>query len=293
MIDPKLIKEIRRLSQNYLGVDKFKIKIGNLNFDKNLSKSRLGKSFQEMLDQQLGFLSEDLRSYYNEFITGFSMINFFGLDYEKNKKVKFKNTNNDAQHAFFASAVDMLVSDDTGLLNKSEFLYNFYKIDTKLVSFDEFIEFINQYRSHDHVNEDLFISQLQIYGSTSIIVANPFSVRYNNEKLEMRRLTNKYWKLFDRLLRVRFSDSDEEYFILHPSKARKNNLIFYKEIDYIIKSLNNMLNHNVEEIAELDKKKIKNGDWEGKYWSTIQYNYLLRYDSRIRRLVLQIGPISK
>ena len=79
--DPKLIKEIRRLSQHHLGVDKFKIKIGNTDFDEKLSKSKLGKSFQEMLDQQLGFILKELKSYYNEFITGFNMINLLEIDY--------------------------------------------------------------------------------------------------------------------------------------------------------------------------------------------------------------------
>ena len=284
--DPKLLREIRRLSQIHLGVDKFKIKIGSVDFDEKLSKSKLGKSFREMLDQQLLFLPEEQRTYYNEFITGFNMINFLGIDYEKNKKVKFTNTNNDALHAFFASATDMLISDDKGILNKARFLYNIYGIETRLSSFEEFKNFVKQYRSHEYLDEMLFISQLEFYGGTNIIVEDPLLVTYNSNKTEVRKLGNKYWKLFDRLTRVEVLSNSQEYYILHPSSSRRNNIIFFKEINYIIQSLNNMLRDNVSEINQTDKENIKQGNWEGKLWSSSYTDYLVVPEKHTCRLLL-------
>jgi len=143
---PELLKKVRSWSKQHLQVGKFNIKIGNVNFDENLAQSEIGKSFKQMLDQQIGTLPDGLKNFYVEFISGFNMINFLGFDYEKNKKVRFISTNNDAQHSYYGSASDIIVSRDKGLLNKSKFMYFSYDINTEVMGTNEFKTFLKNYR---------------------------------------------------------------------------------------------------------------------------------------------------
>ncbi len=46
----------------------------------------------------------------------------------------------DSHHAFHASHTDIFVSDDKRTRNKAKVLYNIYKIETKVLSLDEFLE---------------------------------------------------------------------------------------------------------------------------------------------------------
>lgn len=291
--DPSLLKEIRRSSMQYLNVDKFDLKIGSINFDENLRKSKLGKSFEEMLIRQMSFLPENLKSHYLEFITGFNMINFLGLDYERNKKVKFKSTQNDAQHTYFGSFSNIIVSRDDGLLNKAKFIYKYYDIDTKIMSTDEFVAFAKIYRSESYLSESLFLSNLYHLSKSSFIITERRPIIKHNQNEQVRKLPKKFWGLFNRLSEVGLNESDDQYLLLSPSHSRSNNILFYKEVNYIISSLDKMLHGSHDKLNDEDKTNIKAGSWNGIYWKTSYCDYWLRYSNDTRRLLLQIGPFDK
>ncbi|MFK7775111.1 MAG: hypothetical protein AB8F94_23420, partial [Saprospiraceae bacterium] len=51
--DDSIIKDVRRYSKEHLQLEKFKVNIDEINFNENLAKTVIGKSFMELLDEQL------------------------------------------------------------------------------------------------------------------------------------------------------------------------------------------------------------------------------------------------
>lgn len=291
--EPDLIKSIRLQSKQHLQVDKFNIKIDDIKFDEKLSKSKIGKSFKEMLDQQMSFNPDNQQDFYYEFITGFNMINFLGLDYEKNRKVRFKSTQNDGQHSYYGAVSDIIVSRDDGLLNKSRFMYRYYGIDTKVMSINGFKEFIKTYKDVSFSNELLFIADLRFKMDRSIVVAEKRPIIRHNQNEEVRKLITPYWGLFNRISRVKSNDNDkEEYVVLYANRVRSGNITFYKEVNYIISHLNEMLKLEHDYLSDEDKDLINKGKWEGRFWKSANTAYWLRYNNETKRIGLQIVPIE-
>lgn len=291
--DPILLRIIRQQSKQYLEVDKFNIKIDDVKFNDKLARSKIGKSFKELLAHQMNLCPENQSNFFFEFITGYYMINFLGLDKEKNRKVRFKNTQNDGQHSYFGASSDILVSQDEGLLNKSKFLYSFYGFDTKVMSLKEFKTFINSYESRNFTNESLFITDLQLKKDRSLIVSERRPIIRHNQNEEIRILSEKYWGLFNRLSVVRLNEEDDEYVVLFASNYRSGNITYYKEVNYIIKALNKMHRTNYQHLSVDDIAQIKEGCWQGLTWETEYTFYRLRFNCDTNRFGLQVGPLNK
>jgi len=290
--EPEVLKSIRSESKKLLQGDKFNIKIDDVKFDEKLAKSKIGKSFGDLLKEQMEYLQGSMKNFYNEFTTGFNLINFFGFDYEKNKKVRFKSTQNDGQHCYFGGVADIIVSRDEGLLNKSRFMYSYYGIDTKVMSTDDFKKFIKRYRELIYSNESLFINDLKAKMANSLILVEKRPVIRHNQSEEIKKLTHSYWGLFNRLSIVKSNTDDDEYVVLYPNQIRSSNITFYKDVDFIINHLNQMLGTDYQFLGKHDKASIKDGTWEGVVWNSDITTYWLRYNFDTSRIGLQVGPLK-
>jgi len=290
--EPEVLKSIRSESKKLLQVDKFNIKIDDVKFDEKLAKSKIGKSFGDLLKEQMEYLQDSLQNFYNEFTTGFNLINFFGFDYEKNKKVRFKSTQNDGQHCYFGGVADIIVSRDEGLLNKSRFMYSYYGIDTRVMSTDDFKSFIKTYQDIVYSNESLFINDLKLKMAKSLILVEKRPIIRHNQNEEIRKLTNSNWGLFNRLSIVKSNTDYDEYIVLYPNVIRSESITFYKDVNYVIRHLNKMLKTNHEFLNEHDKVSIKDGSWKGLVWESEITTYWLRYNFDTGRIGLQVGPLN-
>ncbi|MEZ4960658.1 MAG: hypothetical protein R2830_12630 [Saprospiraceae bacterium] len=290
--DNNLIKSLRRQSMKHLDVEKLNIKIGDVNFDENLTNSKLGKSFKEMLDQQISWLPENNDTLFNRITIGYNMLNFLGLDYEKNNKVKFKNTQNDGQHCYYGGTSDILVSNDNGLLSKSRFIYNYYKIDTKVMNMNQFEIYMQNYKSKYFSSEPLFLSSIEYDRFNSLILAEKRPIISHNQHEEIRALSQRYWGYFNRLSEVGSIDSNEKYLVLYKNDYRTGNITFFKEIDAIIEGISKMTNSRCNLLNEDDIEKICQGEWPGILWETDSNSYWLRYNNETGRIGLQLGPVE-
>ena len=290
--DTDLLRSVRQQSKQLLKVDKLNINIDDVNFDKNLSKSKIGKSFKDLLDQQLSYYPDDKTNFYQEFVTGYNMINFLGFDSETNRKVRFKNTLNDAQHSYFGGTSNIIVSEDKGLLNKTRFLYSYYGFETKVMTKDEFKTFLKSYKPTKYINETYLLDDLQRERNVSLIVAEKSPLIRHNLSQETRKLSHMYWGLFNYLVDIRSIENDDEYIVLFPHYTRTGNITYYKEVNYIINSLNVTFGTEFKALSEVDISSISNGTWKGLTWETDITKYWLRFNFETRNLGLQIGPFK-
>jgi hypothetical protein len=127
----------------------------------------------------------------------------------------------------------------------------------------------------------------------SIVVAEKRPIIRHNQNEEVRKLITPYWGLFNRISRVKLNDNDqEEYVVLYANRVRTGNITFYKEVNYIISHLNEMLKIEHDYLSDEDKDLIKKGKWDGRFWESANTAYWLRYNNETKRIGLQIGPIE-
>ncbi|KPM49951.1 hypothetical protein [Jiulongibacter sediminis] len=289
---PELLRSIRLESMKQLEVNKLNIKINEVDFDKKLVESKLGKTYAQLISEQLENMPKDQKGFFTEFTLGYNLINFYGLDYEKNRKVKFKNTQNDGQHAFFGGMADIIVSQDKGLLNKCRFLYNYYGVDTKIISLEQFKIFIKDYRTNNYTLESVFISDLFSRRRRSIILNGKRPMLRHNQSEEIMIIDWSYWGFFNRLSEVKSYDNDDEYIILYKQNYRTGDTTFYKELKFIIESMNLMLKADFNTLSQEEIKLIEENNWKGFWWHTDVTDYWLRFNKETKRFGLQIGPLN-
>lgn len=83
-----------------------------------------------------------LKDIYNVFIELHYSLEMHGIVKGKPKRQKFMNLINDGKHAFYAGFAHVLVTMDKDMIEKSKLVYRIHKIDTLVMSMEEFKEFL-------------------------------------------------------------------------------------------------------------------------------------------------------
>lgn len=124
-------------------IELFEIDIKRIN---NYKPEELIKNIDEVLKKKLfidlkGFIDMSGNSFRDNVSTTFNFLDVIG--FWKDKKTKKSNLARtyDAAHTFFASACDIFVSNDERARNKAKVVYSLYNLSTKILSYDEFINY--------------------------------------------------------------------------------------------------------------------------------------------------------
>lgn len=124
-------------------IDFFEIDIKRIN---NYKPEELIKSIDEVIRKKLfidlkNFIDMSGNTYRDNVNTIFNFLDVIGFwKDKKNKKSNLARTY-DAAHTFFASACDIFVSNDERARNKAKVVYSLYNLSTKILSYDEFINY--------------------------------------------------------------------------------------------------------------------------------------------------------
>lgn len=113
-------------------------------FNEQFSSSPLHLTFIELLQatlRQTGLSSNEPMIAY---LLSYILLDIFGINREPRGKVRFRNVSVDAQHSYFGSYCDCLVSDDDGVRRKSRSLYKLFNRATKVYSLEEFIRSLDE-----------------------------------------------------------------------------------------------------------------------------------------------------
>jgi hypothetical protein len=134
-------KVIKDLSNNFNIDEELKTKLEiDKNIINNLTASEFIKKYGSIIISYVNNTSSTLQEKFQSF---FNILNAVG--YWSDKAWKGSNLNRiyDANHAFYASACDYFVTNDKRTMMKANFLYKYYKINTKALSFDEFLNILS------------------------------------------------------------------------------------------------------------------------------------------------------
>lgn len=293
--DDSVIREIRRLSKIHINVDKFKVNIDEIKFNENLAKTAIGKSFLELLEDQLEINSgkDKVISIFNRVTAAYSMLNIYGFDNEQNKKVKFMNMQHDSQHCFYATSSDILVSNDKGFRHKTKFIYNLYGQETEVYSIEEFASMLEVFISRKPSTVQEFNQMINYDLKNGISTSTNVSIQ-NEQAEESLKLSNKYFNFFNRISRITLFADNSKYIILYHDSAKIYHMYAIKDYSSVTNQLIELMGVDLffkDKFDEEDFEKLNLNEWEGRLWNVEGITYQLLKSPYSGRLILQIGPL--
>ena len=295
--DNTIIKDIRRYSKEYLKIDKFNLNIDEVDFSQKLSKTAIRKSFLEFLEDNLAHLKDKdgKISLYNRLTTSFSLLNFYGFDNEKNKKVKFTSTTTDAEHYYYSMYCDVVVSDDAGFVQKAKFLNNVFGIDISVKSLDEFHSSLPMLTDQSFTDAASFFDVVRYEMEKGLVVnATPsIQFRQNNQKI---RMTSKYFGIFNYMSIVEMHESGEQYIVLFNDVKRYYHPVFYKDFRSTTNKLFKLFGLDDDfkgQFSEDEMSEVEDSSWAGRHWTIGGLTVRLIKNFNSHRINLLFGPLKK
>lgn len=296
--DHSIIKDIRSLSKNMLQVEKFNINIEDVDFNKNLAETQLGMSFNKLLDTTIDNMTEQEKKNYRymKFTMAFTMLNFLGLDKEKNKKVKFSNTQHDAEHFFYSTLADWVVSNDLGLINKAKFLINLFRLDLEILNFDQFKAKVNLMLRTQTITAQELVDEISNEFSEGIILNSRLSIG-KLQKITVIKPRITILKFFNRISHVEMTDgSSDSYIVLYKDGRKVYHFNWYKDFKSMTNKLVEILgidDFGYGLFSKEDQQAIKSNEWYGRTWKLGNLDFTLSKNIESYRLNLVIGPYNK
>jgi len=249
--EDKEVSDLRKYLESYINSDKYSFKKWGEKFDSRFKEINFGKTFSEMIEKMNSLNSKD-NDPYDKFILYYMCLEMFNITKEragkKVKKFNFKSLNTDAQHAWYASFSDYLVTDDKGLQIKAFLTYKHFKIATKVLSSKDFINsrtlLENQEESHKTFVTSLkydMKNALQLYKKRDLL---------NDSITHTFKTSYPYFNYFNRIQIYETSNNVE--FALFCERNWYSNFVMYREEELIINKLYKIIGNDIDGKSKYD-----------------------------------------
>lgn len=260
-----LTKDYIRKNQEILGIEP---KVVNNEqdiieyFDKVLPNTEFRKGFFELIEQTYKeyYKKEKLTSK-DYLVAAYLNLHILGFQTEK---LPFRNILNDASHLFFGSACDYFISHDKKLIKKANILFKVFDIDCKILSFEEFL---NEMEDCEIMPTSDF---MEFIGAGKWDLSSFETVKVKNPKTSLvrKKLQPKLFGIFNEA-RILRSENHCIYVFLVEEYFHK-----YFYYGYEFEQLTDLLMHcfgndddSFGDFNETDGKLVVERFWYGRNWS--------------------------
>jgi hypothetical protein len=287
--EPELYRSGRRLAIDELGIQKAKASIDSSNFDENLSKSKIGQSFKDVVNAVLAPVREIplFGHFFVEYTFSYFLLNLLGMDKEKNRSVRFPNVLVDAQHSFYGTNADFVVSSDQGFLSKTKVLYERYGIYTKVMSLDEFAVSIDLF--DDSVLDPLQLFTLILHDLRYGFVVSTYDAIDTGMRVVNGRLTCRLFSYFNSF--TMGLDVESTRVALYKQCGSIRQVQTFREIASVTNKAVAVLGSDLElqgDFSVDEESELSAGEWRGRRWLTAGIDTQLCIDTRTGELCLRI-----
>lgn len=210
---------------------------GRTDFDKELLSSPLKLSFIDTVDALLKQMGLDTSDASMVYYVSYMLLDMLGVSREPQGRIKFHNLQVDSCHSFYGSYCDCLVSDDSGLREKSKELYKLFNRDTQVYSIDEFIEKFDEAISDNQKSAREYFDEIQSdYAARQII-------RTETNSSGTWTHLNTYHKYFGYFNHMVERESKEGKVIILYKSNDTNQPLLMKEIEIVVNRLVHAFNN--------------------------------------------------
>lgn len=227
--DWKEMDELRNITTSFVNTDDYKFENWGLAFNEQLEKTLIGKKFTEIL--RLMTSANSKQDFWLQFQYAYSMLEVFGITEERAGKKRKRNNltdlTKDCLHAFNAMSCDYFITDDKGLLVKTQILYHIFQVkNTQIVKLDELDQFALSHSSNPSIAN--LVSDLKT-------LANLW---FEDDRFYCYKIEDEFLHFFDVVAIPR--DNNNTY-ILYSSKEEGRNYM-YNEILFVCNKIVTLFN---------------------------------------------------
>lgn len=239
MKNKNLPKEIKQYIQTTTKESQYKVIQGanykNIFNELNVvTTNQIGKTFIETIEKQI---SEGSQSNIELFTALYISLNFSGYQSDKNRNLQ--NIYTDAEHAYYASSCDILVSNDSRLKEKTAAIYHKYNIQTKIISTNELLQLIKHELSLEYDILHMFDEVLPLYGM-------PCRVEGNNHVY--KQLPFHFFGLFNYCLKADIPNISTITGLFRLVISPRS-YVFYSELERFFELITQVISNNEQQEA--------------------------------------------
>lgn len=255
--DPQQVIGMKKLMEEYISSDKYRFDIWKDDFNEKFKENFEGKSFTDLMETTFNAVPNYTE--YDKFLIFFNSLDVHNITKDKRLRdtQSLSSTHTDANHAWYASYSDFLVTDDKGLQVKAYITYKYFGIKTEILSMKEFLNRKTTFLHQEETDLAKTFKLLNHEQTTGLVLRshiNNFLFHQN-----IIKLSHHFFNYFNRLA---VSDYD---LILYCQRHKNANFVMYREVELLTNKLINFLgvddknigqyrfseeNHNAEIIRE-------------------------------------------
>lgn len=229
LTDRQEVIELKKMMEEYVNSDKYSFEKWKDEFDVKFKENFSGNSFTEMMSK----VFQNIEHYndYDRFLMFFNSLELYNVTKDKplRKTQSLGSINTDANHAWYASFSDFLITDDKGLAVKAYLTYKFFNIKTKIYSVGEFLNNKTIFLQQEEDSTTSFLETLDYESKNSLILRDNI-----NNTLDHSIILKNHHKFFNYFNRISHSKNSIK---LYCQRHKNANFIMYKEAELLVNKM--------------------------------------------------------
>ncbi|KFF03871.1 hypothetical protein [Chryseobacterium luteum] len=197
LTDREEVIGLKKMMEEYVSSDKYSFEKWRDQFDEKFKENFGGQSFTDLMKQTFDAVKD--YNEYDKFVLFFNSLELHNVTKDKplRKSQALESIHTDANHAWYASFSDVLVTDDKGLATKAYITYKFFEIRTKIFTTEEFLNNRTIFLQQEENDVKSFFKLLDFEIKNSLVLRN--STHYNIENDMILKNHHKFFNYFNRI----------------------------------------------------------------------------------------------
>ncbi len=274
--DKSAYKDLRGYLDKHLNNGKYIIDENNSNFNDDLKKSALKKTFIEFVNNSINPNGKKEITDYDFHLQAYTSLDFLGISKEPSRKAKFRSIFNDGMHSYYGAFCDYVISNDDDFIKKSKALYKLLGLSTKVLGFDEFAQSIDLIANIEENDISALFNILDVDINKGMVVGSKYSITKNRYRTTIKPF-HLYLGFFNKIEQI--YDPSYTYLIFTNQRHNYSKFSFYKEIETVtnkaLKLFGNDLTFKGEFNNEIEIKEIRDNKWQGRNWQVGKFEIVL------------------
>jgi hypothetical protein len=247
LTDRQEVIGLKKMMEEYVSSDKYSFEKWKDQFDEKFKENFGGQSFTDLMKQTF----EAVKDYneYDKFVLFFNSLELHNVTKDKplRKSQALESIHTDANHAWYASFSDVLVTDDKGLATKAYITYKFFEIRTKIFTTEEFLNNRTIFLQQEENDVKSFFKTLDYEVNNSLVLINS-----TNSNIQNDMILKNHHKFFNYFNRISNSKGSLKLYCQRHSNA---NFIMFREAKLLTDKLVKLFGVDVENKGSYNSEK--------------------------------------
>jgi hypothetical protein len=278
MEDYKELTELRKYISLYINREDYSWEKWKKGFNQKLKSTTLNKTFLELVELITGPLREN--NTYSKLTNTYTLLEMLNVTQERNKrglkKFTFSSLNQDAQHVYYASFTDYLVTDDRGMQLKAHIVYQLYNIPTEVLSIQDFLNKNHSIKNNEETLKSFFNTLKYDIKHAFKLFSKPDLL--TDSTVDTYKTTHLYFNYFNRF--QIFNLPLETQLAMYCERRSYSNFVMFREIEILVNKL--LLVFGIDEKKGKYDIKESIGEHAIRMWTIRNTTFRLVHSANIR-----------